>query len=274
MNISLKSRRLLDLAGFRMPSLFMVSLAAVSMVSTVHAAPISLYDTSGPSPAPIADSLSGYTGQTTFNNVQTTGSGSGSTTLNILVDYAVFAPGEFANSPLGLVTPSSDFSASTSDYVYAYQIFNSPASTTGLLGLSIGFNPNLPGTVDDAVGETDVTLPSNLIVPYSAAYVESDATLFSYYPTMSDPDASIAPGDQSYFLLTSSPYSPFFAGTLEYGAYTTNVGGQIEYLSSPSSVIPVAGAVPEPASLGLLAVGGLALLGRRHRWARIISRRV
>jgi len=266
--ISLKSHRPSVLAAFGIPSLFLVVLTAASMVSTAHAAPISLYNTSGPTPGPIADALPGYTGQAIFSNVETDGSGDVIATLNLTADYAVFAPGQFANSPLGLVTPSGAFSASASDYVYAYQIFNGSASTAGLLGLSIGFNPNLPGTVDDSVGETNATLPSGLAVPYSAVYVESDATLFSYYPTTTDPDAAIVPGQQSYFLLTSSQYSPFFSGMLQYGAYTTNVGGSIEYLSSPSSVIPVADAVPEPACLGLLTVGSISLLGRRGRRGR------
>src|ERR1019366_4608734 len=105
------------------------------MVSNAQAGSISLYDTSGSSPARIADSLPGYSGQATFNNVVTDGNGTVTARLNLTVDYAVFAPGEISNSPLGMAGQTTgtgtnrtfsigNFTASANDYVYAYQIFN------------------------------------------------------------------------------------------------------------------------------------------------------
>jgi len=294
-NLFLMSRRLSGMSAVGIGSVLLVFLFLVCIVSNASADSISLFDTSGSTPAPISYSIPGYSGQTEFNNVAVDQYGNTIATLSLTVDYAVFAPGEVSYSPLGTEGQTSadgtfsigNFTASDKDYVYAYQIFNSSASTAGLLGLSIGFNPDLPaGTVDDSVGESNATLPSNLAVQYAASYVESDATLFSYYPTQDDPSApDIAPGQESYFLLTSSPYSPFFAGSLQYGAYTTNVGGTVEYLSSPSSTIPVAGmsgtspgaVLPLPQSfhqgLDLMLVGLLMAGFSRIRLIQVFQKR-
>ena len=232
---------------------FVALLVCIGSVNAnALAGSISLYDTSGSKPVSIAGSIDGFCGQQNFYSPISDASNNLIATINVAVDYAVFAPGQVSGSALGAAGHTANdgtfsignFTASSKDYVYAYQIFNTgdPQSTlsTGLTGLSIGFNGQLAKPVDDSVGETNATLVG--AIPYSFTVIENDATLFAYF------GGPVLPGQQSYFLLTSSRYSPAYDGTLGYGAYTTNGSGSHQYLSSPNSTLPIgfAGAAPTP----------------------------
>ena len=175
------------------------------------------------------------------------------------VDYAVYAPGQF-DLTFGA---GSDPSGGT-EYVYAYQMHNRDASESSTIkSLSVGL-------------DGDSGRPGHLAEPLNGSplgYVSFlDDVLFGDFGL--DPDDSRAvppsgppsptsmrwdfeqnnlptllPGMSSDILLFTSPAEPEWdSGTLD--AAWAGSGS----LPSPS---------PEPATMGLLALGGLAILKRR-----------
>jgi hypothetical protein len=189
--------------------------------------------------------------------------------FTVTIDYAVFAPGAFDSSSLYDPTDGS-FSPASSDYVYAYQIFNSPTSapiTLASIYFKTGLGPssdviNNPAGPIDGVGQK---ASGENAVPYTFYLIEDDATSFNFVA------GGIRGGQNSYYLLESSPLPPTESAALGYTGYFeggegNNTQGSAAYLSAPAPV-PGMAAVPLPAAVQqgtvmLLAISVIGLMTR------------
>jgi hypothetical protein len=157
--------------------------------------------------------------------------------LNVAVDYAVYAPGSY--------NAAGDPSGGT-EYVYAYEIINTVNSSSvevSTFGVGIA-----PGAVAGNIG-VDITagapglsggiLTSQKFFATSGAHWGFDTNL-------------INPGDYSTILLFTSPQAPqWMTGSVADGGLS-----QQQDLPSP---------LPEPATFGFLALGGLIMIFKRRR---------
>lgn len=148
------------------------------------------------------------------------------------VDYAVYAPGVYSGNHVDKST----------NYIYAYQVFNNAASTAALSSFTVGLLENAGAanpTYDASTGISGgkASLASSLIgTPPASVFWMLDSVAASEYSTV---------------LLFSSPYSYTFDSA------TVADGGQGVTQSLPTPV-------PEPATLALIAMGGLAVMHRRR----------
>jgi hypothetical protein len=160
------------------------------------------------------------------------------------IEYAVYLPGQFQQS-----FPSADISAD-GNFVYAYQVFNTPSTDT-IRTLTVGLDaaalPVFCGWLDQNQNPNnpDGTAPS------SAIFTEpSPPTSTVWYFNL----PRIPSGGRSQILYFTSPHGPGWQSS-------TVLGGQLE---SWTSTLP--SPVPEPSVLALLgcAAGGWLLV----RWNR------
>lgn len=158
--------------------------------------------------------------------------------LNITVDYAVFAPGEFTG-----VFEALNGSLGAGDYIYAYQIHSngpqsgvSDYSTAGLSKMGI----DLAGGTVSAIGYE--SSPSSLLEPAIATF--SDTHFLFVFPTASDQTRRLEPDQSSAVLLVSSPHSWGFADM-------SILNGGL----SVTAKLPSPASSPAPSAVLLIVVG-------------------
>lgn len=153
----------------------------------------------------------------------------GGTAISVNVEYAVYSPGTYAG-----YIPAS---LSGSKYIYAYQLFNTAASSIPVNLFSVGLNTGAVNLATDQCWSDSSYGTLGGIA----------STGFTGFTTSSQQEASygfflgsIGQGQHSTVLLFSSDFDPVFDG---YGT----LGGALGVLPTP---------VPEPSTIILL--GGLA----------------
>jgi len=167
-------------------------------------------------------------------------------TLNVEVDYAVYAPGNYTGTD-----PSNG-----SRYVYVYQMMNTinPASvevSTFRVGLMRGSQAQDIGTDTTGPGVLAGVPPySSIVGPTSARWSFGSETDPTHYPVINY--SATASSGHSETLLFTSPFGPTWMSS------TVADGGL-------SNVQPLPSPVPEPATLTLLAVGACLGVSRRRR---------
>jgi len=165
----------------------------------------------------------------------------GTDTLDISVDYAVWAPGQFP----GTYVPFAGFlPANPSDYTYAYQVYNNgPGHGQSTRQFSqLGIN-SAGGTVD-SLGKDPNFDPSPLDVDTPFAFLSPQGASYQFLvPTL-------AVNQFSVVLLLTSPNAPTFA---QASVFDSGL--------SASGQVPMP--VPAPATLTLLALGAAGLRRRR-----------
>jgi len=166
----------------------------------------------------------------------TTTSRGGVSTLRVDVEYAVYEPGHYGLS-------GADPSVGT-QFVYAYQIFNDLAGNVPVSTFSVGLDPaaNVANIGFDAGSGTT---PGGT-TPSSSAFNGGPP------PTSAVWGFPLDPPKYSTVLLFTSPYGPQWAP----GSLLDSGLSDKQNLPSP---------MPEPASLALMALGGVGLLARRRR---------
>ncbi len=170
--------------------------------------------------------MAGFTGTASYNAANA---------LLVDLDYAVFAPGVYPDDGINGDDPSNG-----TEYVYAYQAFGLAGSvpmSTVTIGLLEPFGAN------NAMADPAHVMTGGVLPMFSIVLPNSVVTDFSFPPV-------VAGGYSSVFLFTS-PVPPTWVG----GSVVGGGWGDLQMVPSP---------LPEPSTLGLLAVAGLMILRRRH----------
>ena len=210
-----------------------------------------------PSPSGNAFGGAGYTSN--FNDVF-----SQPTTASSTIQ-AYYNPSPAVTSDASIQIPSWTLAQSAGSPSYAYEQLNFAADYSLNGGALAGSTPNFPLTVSG-----NVSIASG--VP---SYAQFDGVInytWATYNTITgvlDPQQSLGQLDFSYL---SSSIGPFSGTTTSSGTLlgTPSNQGVLEitgemWVAGDPSAISVSTAVPEPASLGLLAVGMMTLRRRSRR---------
>ena len=171
--------------------------------------------------------------------------------VNADVEFAVYEPGQFA-----LSFPGADPTGG-SEYVYAYQIFNLAAGSSAVTALTVGLDGDEPLNMGATLGNIGFVASTGDVSPSAGYLTPSDG---SAPPTSARWALSLVPclpvGQSSDVLYFTSPAEPEWDSATITGSWPAM--GQ---LPSPSDTIPV----PEPTTLGVLALGSLIVLLRKRR---------
>lgn len=130
--------------------------------------------------------------------------------------------------------------------------FVNKSFSTGLLGGGAGLNFTFSGTPDEAFGIFDLTGVDEIALTAGQVYMidfvpDPNDTAYNFF---------VRRGGE-FYTGGSNIYSRDFGASADDGQRFDVAGGRRD---APLALF----AVPEPASLGLLAIGGLAILGRRR----------
>ena len=184
--------------------------------------------------------MPGWFGETTFFN---------GTFFNAGVEFAVFAPGDFDT----VFGSGADPSGGT-EFVYAYQFFNYGAAIpVPIVKVSVGLDADEPfggvplGNVGFLAG---AGVDPN---PTSGAFA---ADMFSVRWDFLAP--TIAPAQNSDILLYTCPTLPEWGNVVAKNSYAQELT-VLNGVPNPSLTY-----VPEPGTMALVTIGGLALLRKRR----------
>ncbi|MHC4984540.1 MAG: PEP-CTERM sorting domain-containing protein [Planctomycetota bacterium] len=146
------------------------------------------------------------------------------------IDWAVFAPGDF---PFG----GSGYAPTAGEMVYVYQLFSTGTDSVSSFSVAL---ENPADNVGSFTGLSGDAVINALLVPAVKAEWQF---------------AGITTGNNSEGLAFSSPYVPkdLFGLVIDGGTFSVAIP-----LPTPSDA-----EIPEPATMSVLALGGLALLRRR-----------
>ena len=196
--------------------------------------------TAGPLPTD-PNALPGFKGSQTLFSSTANGF-----TMTATVDFAVYAPGAVETSlALGLPGFAMDPSLGT-QYVYAYEVFNTSPTVGGAVivastvGLNLGFLP--PGVTISH----DATTPEGGVAPTNSSFSGTTSAAWNFGP--------LAIGAHSDILFFTMPYAPtYYVGGIQGGH------GTIDSRSLPSPT-------PELGTAALSAIAAVCLFAaNRYR---------
>ena len=175
--------------------------------------------------------------------------------VNVDLDYAVYAPNPEASHFDATFGAGADPSDGT-EYVYAYQAFNR-AGGSAVTALTVGLDGDEPfnmgpplGHIGFLAGTGDVSPSTSYLAPPDGSTAPTSAR----WAFLTVPYLPITLGSDVLFF--TSPVAPEWDSATALGAWAAT--GQVPSPSDGSSI-------PGPATLGLMSLGGLALLRRRSR---------
>ncbi|MFA6186607.1 MAG: hypothetical protein WC770_05270 [Phycisphaerae bacterium] len=169
--------------------------------------------------------IGAYSGTTAFNLLN------GTSVLNVDVEYAVFAPGDYAGNDI----------SGGSDYIYAYQIFSGSTSNVTVDFFSVGVPA---GSINAVATDTGYGALGG-VNPLAFNFTQSAGYMFIY--------SALNPGLHSTVLLFSSVHSPAMGFGTVSGGGLSGIGA----LAAPSLL-------PEPATVCILSLGALSLIRRKE----------
>ena len=184
-------------------------------------------------PSAYNDGIGTWSGSTDFSD------GIGPEVLSATVEWAVFAPGQF---------PFSGYSPGSGRFSYVYEVY-----PTGTLEVNWFWVNMLSGNYAQNIG--NFALPDSTIAPINAGWGSTDP--LNLDSAVWEFSGTLAPGEASYGLVYSSVNQP-----LEWFGFVQDGG----LLGSPQGILPSpSNDIPEPATVGILAVCGVLVAARRRR---------
>ncbi len=167
--------------------------------------------------------------------------------LQVTVDYCVYGAGDFSGSYYNAEISSTDTPASN-EFTYAYQVFS-----TGTVEANV-FSVNMLNS-NEAVGIGYVAGTGDQVVDLAAFDAAAPNRLKAWWDFSIFGGGGLLNDEDSDILVYTSVNAPLWTtGTIQDGGTSAQ-----NDMPSPSDLIP------EPTTLVLLAVGGLAAIRRRRR---------